>query len=832
MSRRKLELLWAGLVAAATTALAAPAQAQVPLYDNTQRLPALGRSVAGTDDSTALVQNPANLAFLPDSEFRWTSIYLKEKSAVPWEGHALALAFPLPFGLATGLRADFVRPPTSSPGLQGSRPYQWITWGLALGDEAFATGFSYQRSFSETTARDALASWSFSMSSRGTDYLGISLVANDLNGPSNSLGGRISPSYDIAAALRPLGTQALEVGLETKYVKDEDVWIPRATLGIDLPNIGRFTGGVAARGIDDEPDWIFSAGLALVTNNPVGSTELQGGIVTGDGLREEAINPHFDVAFKGFREPAGAEVPRYAVRLRIESTPGSRSHVALLRNLWKLADEPNVDALVVELRTRPAKSYAQLQELRDAFFHLRRRGKRVLCHLEDNGGGALYLCSAASRTLINPAGGLRFAGLKSRGTYLARLLKKLGVRADFVRIGKHKSAPERLTRRRATDQARKDRIDLLQQLERQLVQGVATGRRRSPKQVRKSFMKGPFIAKEARAHKLVDGYAFDDQLEKKVSVLVGRSTPLLEDVPGPRRSERFGTRQGIAIVYVSGDMVDGRSQNIPFLGMKLAGSYTIAEALKSARESPNIGAVVLRIETGGGSAMAADVIWRQVQLTEKVKPVVVSMGSAAASAGYYIAAPATEIFANPGSITGSIGVFYGKADIAGLLDKIGVDVETHRTAPRADAESIYRPFTAAERKELERKVAQFYDTFLTRVSKGRKLSKADVDKVGRGRVWTGEQARDRKLVDQLGGLRQALDRARELANLHEEAPIVELPKLETSILGLLLGVEGLKADADLKLPPEVLRIAQQLAPFMVYSADKPLMRIELTPVVP
>jgi protease-4 len=232
--------------------------------------------------------------------------------------------------------------------------------------------------------------------------------------------------------------------------------------------------------------------------------------------------------------------------------------------------------------------------------------------------------------------------------------------------------------------------------------------------------------------------------------------------------------------------------------------------------------------------MAADVMWREVALTARVKPVIVSMGDLAASGGYYIAAPATRIYANPLTITGSIGVFYGKADVSGLLAKIGVNVEVYKTAPRADAESIFRPFTDDERRELERKVGQFYDVFIGRVAEGRHMSKEAVDQIGQGRVWTGEQAKERGLVDELGGLRQALNEARRRGGLPDDAPIVELPKIPTTLLGQILGVEGLKSEATLAsiLPPALSGLARAMAPFLIHPSDRPLARIEIEPVEP
>jgi protease-4 len=266
--------------------------------------------------------------------------------------------------------------------------------------------------------------------------------------------------------------------------------------------------------------------------------------------------------------------------------------------------------------------------------------------------------------------------------------------------------------------------------------------------------------------------------------------------------------------------------------MNLLGSYSMAETLKQIREDSSIAAVVLRVESPGGSGMASDVIWREVQLTARHKPVIVSMGTVAASGGYYVASAGTRILANPLTLTGSIGVYYGKADIAQLMKKIGVSVEVYKTAPRADIESIFRPFSADEKRVLKRKVGQFYETFLARVALSRKLSRQDVDRAGQGRVWTGEQAQARRLVDELGGLRQALDRARAAAGLPAHAPIIELPPPKRSLLGQILGVEGLQAETRgaSYLPPQLADMVRALAPFVIYSSDQPLALMELTEV--
>jgi protease-4 len=843
MSRR---IRLSGIASFAFTLCASSALAQTPVARPTP-LPAYGRSVAGTDDSTALVLNPANLAFLPGAELRWSSTYLNESARLPWQGHAFSFALPLPFSFATGLRLDLVDPPSElaawSPPFRAN--YQWFTWGLAFkASDTTSFGLSYQHSTSEARMIDDIDSWTFAFSTRPTELLGMSFVAHDIGNPESRTGRELEASYDAALAFRPFSSRAVELGLEGRYVTEgTGYWVPRATLGVDIPELGRLRGEFAIADPTDDMArraWLASALMSFAFNSVSGSMEFGAGSVFGDALGSGAQgeaheNLAIDVAFKGYREPKAAPAPAYALKIRVENTPDSRGHVALLRRLWGIAEkESNVAAVVLELRASPAKSLAHVQELRDAIHFLRTSGKSVLCHIEDGDGSSLYLCSAANRILVSPGGGLRFAGLKARYLYYRSLLEKLGIKADFVRIGAHKSAPEAFMQDASSEVAREDKIDLLQQFERQLTLGVAAGRKIDPLELRRRIAKGPFIADEAKQNGFVDGLAFDDEIGKGVDEMLGGHVSLVDDKRAPVAPTHFGATRGVAVVYVDGDMVDGRSQTIPLVGMHLVGSYTIAETIKQARDNPMVGAVVLRIESGGGSALAADVIWREVELTTKVKPVIVSMGAAAASAAYYISAPATRIYANPLTITGSIGVFYGKADVSELLRRIGVSVEVYKTAPRADAESLYRPFTDEEKVELQRKVGQFYAQFLSRVSAGRKLTTAQVDAVGQGQVWTGEQALSRKLVDELGGLRQALNQARLLGDLPDYAPIIELPPPESTLLGRVLGVEGLHADATqgISLPPELLSLAQALAPFVIHPADKPMARLEITDIGP
>lgn len=830
-------------ILSACALLPSRARAQNPL-ERPIPLPALGRSLVSNPDTTAMVHNPANIAFLPGPELRWSGYFLNDTARSSAQGNAFAFALPLGFiPVATGMRLDLVSPDGQVAGriADTGLAYQWFTWNVAVGNEAAALGFSFQHSYANQPAVHDFGTWSTGLTLRPLDWFGLAGVIRQVDAPTSASGVRLGATYDVGVAIRPTGSDLFELSAEASYVDEHGgYWLPRAVLDIGIPDLGRLRGDFiwVDPGERLGPDsWTMSTSLVVTGNSRHASGELGLGTRYGDALGSEASN-HFyenlnaDVAIRGFRESRAAESQAFAVRVRLENTPSVREHTRLLRSLWALGEERSLRAVLLEVRAAPASSLAHLEELIDAVLSLRQKGVQVLCHMEDASGAAMFLCGAADRALINPAGGIRYSGLKSQSYYLEGLFSKLGISADFVRIGAHKSAPESLTLSRASETALADRKRLLQAVELELSSGFAKGRRTTIEEVRKAARTGPFTALEAKRENLVDGFAFDDMLPEKLAELTGERLPIDEGGRANGRRQRFGPERRLAIVYVEGDMVDGRSQTFPFIGIRTAGSYTIADTLRQVREDRSIGAVVLRVETGGGSAMASDVMWREIQLTAAKKPVVVSMGGAAASGGYYIASAGSYIYANPLTVTGSIGIFFGKIEVSELLRKIGVNVETLKTTQQADSEAVFRPYTDAERETLKRKIEQVYGMFLRRVSDSRKLTPADVDKVGRGQVWTGREALAHRLVDDLGGLRQALAKARVLSELPDDAPIVELPVPEGSLIGKILGIEGLKKDlagTSLELPDALKRALVDVAPLTLYDADTALARIEVTP---
>lgn len=786
------------------------------------------RSLAGTDDSDALGLNPAQIAFAPSWELRYTHVEVPTSAQAlsPGRGDAVGFALPLFFGFATGLRFESIRPPDRVPVTN----LQTWAWSFAYkASDALALSLDFRHFRPLVDGLENATTLGLSTALRPSPYYGIAIAARDLSGARGQVvapGIGIDRSFDFGLALRPLGTRALEVGLETSVFPSApkgDVWAPRATLGVDVPAIGRAMAAfqvvdpIPTRGISDT--WTVTAGLEV----GIGNARLGGGVVAGRGLASEGPGWYASAAIAGFKQPGIPEGGR-AVRIRIEDTPGARAHVRLLRKLARLGRDPTVRAVALVLKTDPASSTAHAEELADALGALRARGIKVLCHWEDAGGKALVACSPADKILVHPAGGLRFAGLRSQTMYYGEALQKLGIEPQFLRIREHKSAPEAFVRSGPTPASAEHQKAFLAKVNEIYVGRIAAGRRLPRETVIANIAKGPFVADEALAAGFVDAKAFDDELGRHVNQVVGRPIHLEDDEAPTNAPQAFGRTPRIAVIYLDGDIVDGRSQKIPLLGTRLAGSYTIAEALEQARKDPSIRGVVLRIESPGGSSLASDVMWREAELLSKVKPVVVSMGSVAASGGYYAAAFGAPIFANASTITGSIGIFYGKADVSPLLSKLGVHVTTQKTAPKADAESLYRAFTPEELIELARKVEQFYSVFLDRVARGRKMTIDQVDAVGRGRVWLGIEAKERALVDVVGGFDAALAKIRAEAELPDDAPVVELPSDKGGLLDLVLDAFGVDAGPPpvAALPKALAPFANALAPFVVYEPDVPL----------
>jgi protease-4 len=432
-----------------------------------------------------------------------------------------------------------------------------------------------------------------------------------------------------------------------------------------------------------------------------------------------------------------------------------------------------------------SSGWAALEELRDELVRIRGAGKKVYGYMVSGTSRDYYVATAANKIYVDPAGGLRLVGIAGTTMYFRGTFDWLGVLPEFEKIAEYKSAPEQFTEAGPTQAAARMRGELFDSLWDRWVAAVADARRLSRDQVMALVDGGPYSAGDlARDTRLVDAVAAPDKISELVLRDIGEILPVAS--PALERPDRWQA-PGVAVIYVDGDITDGKSQSVPLLGQKLVGGESLIDALAAARADPRIGAIVLRIDSPGGSALAAELIAREVFATRGVKPILCSMSNLAASGGYFVAAGCDLIFAEPMTITGSIGIFYGKFDIAGLASKLGVTTDTYKRGKHADIESMFRPYTDEERALLKGNLRYMYGRFVGAVAEGRGMTQDAVDAIGRGHVWTGVQAMPIKLVDRFGGLGDAIEEAKRRIGLLPGAEIElrELPEQPASLLAAL-----------------------------------------------
>lgn len=457
-----------------------------------------------------------------------------------------------------------------------------------------------------------------------------------------------------------------------------------------------------------------------------------------------------------------------------------------MRDLSDVLHWAGEDARVqgVVLRIEPlAIGWGKVQEIRDQVDSVRAKGKTVVAFLEAGDDAEYYLATAADKVFMAPMGFLGMDGISAELDFYRGLLDKVGVEYDGVSVGEFKSAPEHYTRTAMSEPYRTEYEAIVDGIFENYVSGIASARKLPRDKVRELIDQGPFQATSARELGLVDELYYWDEFEDWVK---GTSTEepqivaagTIRAMAARRREPGALTRSNIAVIYASGAIMSGESSDGGF-GGETMGSDTITEALRDAREDDSIKAVVIRVDSPGGSVIASDVIWREVMVTKGKKPVVISMSDLAASGGYYIAMGASAIVAQPGTITGSIGIFTGKFVTDGLYDKVGVSTDQVKRGAFADMYTSSRKFTEQERAKIQDELQDAYAVFIGKVADGRGLDVETVDKIARGRVWTGSAAKELGLVDELGGLDKAIEVAKDKANVTGTPGIVVLPRKRT-----------------------------------------------------
>ena len=441
-----------------------------------------------------------------------------------------------------------------------------------------------------------------------------------------------------------------------------------------------------------------------------------------------------------------------------------------------------------------AAGWGKSEEIRDAIADFQSSGKPVYAYMEYATDKEYYIASACDKVYLAPPGELFINGLAADVMFFRGSLDKLGIYPDMIQMGKYKTAVETFTRKDMSDENREMVNSLLDDNYNRYVEAIAKARGKSAPDVRAIIDDAPYSSAKAKELGLIDGVAYRDELEKELKTKLGykesdelnliRSASYSEVDP-----ESLGLDKGekIAVIYATGDIGSGRSENSPG-GEQWIGSETLAKALNDARDDKSIKAIVIRVDSPGGSGLASDVIWHAVEAAKAKKPVVISMSDVAASGGYYISAGANKIIAQPSTITGSIGAFAGKPVIKGFYDWLGISNEYILKGKQAGMFRETEKFTPEERAKFEEFIKRmYYEDFIPKVAKGRNKTPEYVDSIAQGRVWTGAQGKERGLVDEFGGLDRAVEVAKELANIPKDKGVhrVILPYPQSFIQELL-----------------------------------------------
>ncbi|HEY6180317.1 MAG TPA: signal peptide peptidase SppA, partial [Kofleriaceae bacterium] len=712
---------------------------------------------------------------------------------------------------------EWLRPSRSRLSPDPGEPFR-LTLGLAapLGASA-GFGIAWHH-FHADGALSGLDAFDLGLSLRLGSYLAAGAALRDL-ATRDIAGTPVQRRYEAELGARPFGNDALDAGIGGRIGEtrgDLDGWL-RASLRVAR---GVYLQGEvetrALHAIEDTSlgpldrtgrDVRATIGVEL-SFGELGATSLAT-MLRDDTGRSRALGGTAILRLSTSGAPSVLGTPDHIERVELSGAITQRQLSAHVVRLRAIARDSSARAMVVTL-DGVAAGWAALEELRDEIARVRRAGKKVFAYMVSGSGRDYFVATAADKIYVDPAGGLRLVGMAGTTMYFRGAFEQVGVLPQFEKIAEYKSAPEQFTETGPTEAAARMRNELFDSLWDRWVAAVADARHLTSDQVIALVDRGPYTAGDLAADtRLVDAVAAPEKVSQLVIGEIGELLPVA--APAAERPERWQP-PGVAVIYVDGDITDGKSQAVPLLGENLVGSETLIEALTQARSDPRIGAIILRIDSPGGSALASELIAREVFATRGVKPILCSMSNTAASGGYFIAAGCDAIFAEPMTITGSIGIFYGKFDIAGLARKLGVTTDTYTRGKHADLESMFRPYTDEERVTLKDNLRYMYGRFVGAVAEGRGLKPDAVDAVGGGHVWSGAQAMPIKLIDRFGGLADAIDEAKRRMGLaaSDRIQLHELPDQPASLLAALGSLIGLSGDSARTLQLTDLPAVKQL----------------------
>jgi len=489
------------------------------------------------------------------------------------------------------------------------------------------------------------------------------------------------------------------------------------------------------------------------------------GIVAATSSDEVVIDKNTILVFK-MDKPVADRSPKMPV-FGMFGTEKYLGLTDILKNLKKAKTDKNVPGIYLDLSSVQA-SMATVEEIREGLLDFKKSGKFIWAYSEGYDQKAYYLASTADKIYLTPQGMVFFTGLSTNMMFLKGTLEKLDIKVQVIRHGKFKAATEPLFLDKMSPENRKQTTELITDLWDTMIAGISESRHISRDELNliADSLKLSRAA-EALKYKFIDQIAYKDEFLKDLRSKLGlsekakiRTVSMDKYTDVEDHEKKSSSKDKIAVIYAQGSIGSGEGDDQDI------GSDRISRTIRKAREDDKVKAIVFRINSGGGDGLASDIIWREVALAAKVKPVVASLGDVAASGGYYIACASTRIVAEPNTITGSIGVFGIIPNFEGLMkNKLGITFDEAKTNKNSGFISVQRPLTPFEYATIQREIETFYDTFISKVAEGRKLTKAQVDSIGQGRVWSGIDAKRIGLIDDFGGLNKAIEIAADLAKL-------------------------------------------------------------------
>ncbi|MCC6809235.1 MAG: signal peptide peptidase SppA [Deltaproteobacteria bacterium] len=717
---------------------------------------------ATLDGQDALQANAGTLAFQEGAGFSYRHV------GPPREGDTDAfLAAWAPWSFVTfGGGLEYARFPGDHRFLQGA---------IALGFRptvALSVSLVYRPFFGMGALQGArLDAWDFGLGFRPARWLSLTAAIENFSNPV-SRGFVIPRTYAVGFGVRPFRSDFLTIGADARLRETLDLrqWpAPRFTLDVrpvswlglmlSATTKGEFYAGVTVReqhvdagvgfGVSRDQGFYSSYVFARGTTKAREGLDFTGKKTVQMALKGE-LRPGADldllrIAMGDFTGPPFGEIPL---------------------ELYALAERADITGVRLVFQGFDC-NFATLHEIRDAILHLRKKGKRVVAELGESDDRDLYVASAADEIIMEPEAGLAFDGIKVTIRNYKGLLDKIGVKVEAHASGEYKNSPDSFTKEQPSSQQIMVQNALLDDMSGAIVKAVADGRKLPEERVRELIEKGLFSATQAKDAGLIDTLAYNP--DPAAPLPRARYSNLVNAGSTVIHRDEWNEPPEIAIVSINGTIAGGDSFEDPFGLFPIAGAGTIIRAIEKARLDPNVEAIVVRINSPGGDILASDFIWQAMRRAALTKPTVVSMGDMAASGGYYSALPAHVIFAEPETVTGSIGVFNFSVDLSGLFAKLGINNTVIKRGEHADMTDLSRPLTDEEHTMMHAYVGDLYQSFLRKVAHARKLDVAKADSLARGRVWSGKAAFEHGLVDKLGGLIDAINEAKRLAGLSEAA---------------------------------------------------------------